>query len=337
MKTKELFDWVIERQAIYRRRESGAPKPWTKDVHLQVYKFCNVFRQLDKTTVWLMKKFYKLNSPRLPFAAAMARSVNLIETLEEVGFPETWSKSKFVEKLKARQKSGRPMVTAAYIISPGPKGLGMANHIGNTLENVWKTGNSWVRPSVQETHESLCEIDGIGPFVAHEIVTDLMYTKWLKNAPDRMTWVNVGPGSKRGLNRVFERPLETNVSVRQALDEMMFLLKLALKKFPKYDPMFKTMELRTIEDCLCEFDKYQRVKSGEGSTRELYEQCNPFTEAGLFRTLIMEGRLTNAEIFSEVTKRLGKPKNWFDTRRGYVTWYRTQLSEMGFKVPPKVT
>ena len=43
---KEFVDFVIERQAIYRRKEiEKIPKPWTTDPILGTYSFCNMIRE----------------------------------------------------------------------------------------------------------------------------------------------------------------------------------------------------------------------------------------------------------------------------------------------------
>lgn len=49
----EYFRDARERHAIYLRRVSGMPRPWTDDPIMQNYKITNVFRELDKTTVHL--------------------------------------------------------------------------------------------------------------------------------------------------------------------------------------------------------------------------------------------------------------------------------------------
>jgi hypothetical protein len=46
-----LCYFVRERHNIYLRRKAGKPKPWTEDPILQRNYFCNVYRELDKTTV----------------------------------------------------------------------------------------------------------------------------------------------------------------------------------------------------------------------------------------------------------------------------------------------
>ena len=100
--------------------------------------------------------------------------------------------------------------------------------------------------------------------MAYEVVTDLRHTKWLNNAPDIMTWANPGPGAKRGLNRIHGRELTQSVTREQQIQEMRDLLELLNGK-----PL--SLEMRDIEHCLCEFDKYERVRLGQGKPRAKYK------------------------------------------------------------------
>lgn len=53
------------------------------------------------------------------------------------------------------------------------------------------------------------------------------------------------------------------------------------------------------------------------------------TAASMFQELIMQGKLTDSDIFAEVKKKFGLD----DKKRGYVAWYRNHLSKGG-KNPP---
>ena len=72
-----FYDYINERHAIYLKRFIGEPHPWTDDEILQTYSFCNVYRELDKVTVWIRENWKEpyADHPNLPFAMAMARHV----------------------------------------------------------------------------------------------------------------------------------------------------------------------------------------------------------------------------------------------------------------------
>ena len=51
----DFFAYARKRHEIYLKRKAGEPPPWTDDPILQQYRFTNVFRELDKTTLWFKK------------------------------------------------------------------------------------------------------------------------------------------------------------------------------------------------------------------------------------------------------------------------------------------
>lgn len=123
----------------------------------------------------------------------------------------------------------------------------------HTLEEVW----GWLKQ-----HKYL------GGFMAYEIVTDLAHTRLLCDAPDADTWANPGPGAVRGLNRIFGGALNSRDQPKQ-LQQMRDLLAMSrARKFWKWQD--RPWDMRTVEHTLCEFDKYQRVISGEGRPRQVY-------------------------------------------------------------------
>ena len=85
---RPLWDWITERHRIYLAKAAGAPPPWTRDRSLQTYRFCNVFRELDKVTVWLRERWREpfAKNEHLWIAMCLARQINWPETLERWAF-----------------------------------------------------------------------------------------------------------------------------------------------------------------------------------------------------------------------------------------------------------
>lgn len=52
MNPQPFFDFIQERYRIFLKKQAGEPRPWTTDEILDYYKFTNVFREDDRTTVW---------------------------------------------------------------------------------------------------------------------------------------------------------------------------------------------------------------------------------------------------------------------------------------------
>lgn len=106
--------------------------------------------------------------------------------------------------------------------------------------------------------------------MSYEVVTDLNYTPVLRQAKDKYTWANAGPGAKRGLNRIHERPYKKALNQTQANHEMQELLEVSGKWIDTHiDPL--AIDMRCIEHSLCEWDKYERVRLGQGTPRSVFD------------------------------------------------------------------
>jgi hypothetical protein len=132
---------------------------------------------------------------------------------------------------------------------------------------------------LQQAHEWLSRFPYFGPFHSYEIVTDLRHTALLERAPDVMLWANPGPGCRRGMNRVLGRPKKTpfergvHWSLAAGHGEIQKYMRelLAHSQNPDLWPReWPAWEMREVEHTLCEFDKYERVRLGEGRPRGVY-------------------------------------------------------------------
>jgi hypothetical protein len=282
MNTAPLWSWMTERYAIYVRRASGQPWPWTADPILQTYRFCNIFRELDRTTVWIRQHIREpyAKDPDLWFLLCIARVINHTEVLEDIlGDPGgawpahgRWRPASFEALLDRRRAAGLRMHTGAYMVrADGVPGSSKAYYLAHVvLGGLWKVRLEIARwwgeqqRSIQECTEMLSEFYGWGGFMAYEVATDLRHTHYLRDASDVLTWANPGPGAVRGLNRLAGRPVRAAMRPGAAVTEMRVYLEAA----PAYLPAdFPALELRDIEHSLCEVDKYERVRLGEGQPR----------------------------------------------------------------------
>lgn len=134
------------------------------------------------------------------------------------------------------------------------RGEALTNPQWPTLEGVWS--------AFQEQRYI-----GWGPFMAYQVVVDMRHTRYLRNAPDINTWAALGPGSRRGLNRLAGRPLGFNLKQADGLEEMTALWA---DQDRHRAPWVPRIELSDIQNCLCETDKWIRAKSGEGRPRSRY-------------------------------------------------------------------
>ncbi len=270
---RRYFMTARERYNIYLRRVSNKSPPWTEDPIFQRYKFCNVFREQDKVTVWLRENWREpyADHPNLPFAMALARLINWPPTLEEIGFPKRWNPDKVLGVLHRRKDEGKKIYTGAYLLGSCPKGQERAIYLVNSVlsplhQVVYAPLNS--NSTLKSTWEWFRSQRGIGDFLAYEIVSDLRHTKYLRDAPDIITWANAGPGALRGLTRLWGyQPKTRQISgyafpKKNALEAMQNLL--ARSQEARWKLNMPAWEMRDIEHWLCEADKYQRIKNGQG-------------------------------------------------------------------------
>lgn len=259
--------WVRERQAISLKKLAGKPKPWTDDVILQNYRFTNVRRMDDKVSQWLLHHWYEpyKDHPNMVPAVALARFFNLPATLEPLtrfvfqeGHKPDWGSIK--RNLRAMKVRG-PIFNAAYMV----RGNDGKDKIDSVIDyNVRPLADD---PPVIDT--DLMEVSwnnlhcryGFGSFMAGQVVADLRWAltgEWL----DRKVWAPMGPGSRRGINRIHNRSISGSLSQKQFMEELRQLVG-------QCQPV-PGLEMIDWQNCLCEYDKYSRVLLGEGRPKQQY-------------------------------------------------------------------
>lgn len=276
---ERFFAYAAERERIRLKKESGDPMPWTSDPILQEYRFCNVNREDDKTTAWFAENIRDplRDQKEVMLATVIFRWFNRIETGErllEAGGIEMFT-SFDREKIKSTLLGISPIITAAYVVK-SPNGMSKLEGLLQCIDEfvVKKSqGAGWAemaerlltsdKATLQRVWKWMCEFPYLGGFMSYEVITDLRHTKLLERASDIMTWANAGPGAVRGLNRIHNRYLAGSLHQDRAQTEMQKILAEAQERELGW-------EMRTVEHTLCEFDKYERARLGQGQPKQKY-------------------------------------------------------------------
>jgi hypothetical protein len=260
------------RHQIWINRENCSPKPWTTDPILQTHKFCNIYRNLDRVTIWIHDNWLTPHQgdPDLWFAMTVARFVNWPDTLQELGYSVPWNPKKFLQVLQARTAAKQKVYSGAYMVRSDP--CSKVEYLAHAVLTPLWTDRKKLRPNptqlLKNWHSMVVPYYGMGSFMVAQIIADYKYARPFLVAPDWDTFAASGPGSKRGLNRVLGRDKNATWKEDTWYAELMKLKAFIDPRWAQFvEPALTAQDL---QGCLCEADKYWRVKNGEGRPRSLY-------------------------------------------------------------------
>lgn len=195
MNPKPFFDFIQERYRIFLKKQAGEPYPWTEDDILGYYKFTNVFREDDATTVWFRENVRDPLSEKedIILATTVFRWFNRITSGEALfKQDELTNHSSAYEQFKATGDGQvlkdtlqrfigphGPFVTGAYIIKT-PNGVTKLHGVCWALQEFLKEEFSLeFGAHTGERHKKI-----VGWREAWNIMTDPDYVVSLENAWD---------------------------------------------------------------------------------------------------------------------------------------------------------
>lgn len=260
-----LAYWIEEREAIRVLKEDGEPRPWSDDRVFQTTYFTNVHREDDRVTKWVRENYtYNSLSQSLELGMVAARIFNYPPTLLRVlGYLNPYRMNTLASMLEDLQKEKIQIWGGAYLITTHGQKMSKIDYCVELLQEAnmllpYKHGTT-----CREYYDRLMIIDGIGSFLAAQVVADLKNTEGhvLQNADDRMSFSAPGPGSLRGLAWYWEHdkvtPGEYPRLIRGVADDLYWI-----------------GEMQDLQNCMCEFDKYCRVLTGTGRSKRKYNGGN---------------------------------------------------------------
>jgi len=265
-------------------KEAGNRKPWTGDPILQQYRFCNVYRELDAVTKWIRENWREPNAKNdnLWFAMCIARLFNNSKTLEAIGYPVLKNGYEVLitpymahvvretDKIKAR---GETVFNPAYIVSTNGVAMDKVLYLmDRVLLPAW-SNRQHIAPKEGDTLEvaakKLIKSPGFAGFMAGQVIADLKYAPVLEKAEDWWTFAVSGPGSRRGLNRVLGFPITARIG-ESLWHKKLLILQAEINPLME-EQGYEKLHAQDLQNCLCEFDKYERVRLEEGRPKQRYQ------------------------------------------------------------------
>lgn len=262
-----LWYWILERESIRRKREAGAPPPWTIDPLLANNHFCNVRREDDRGTKQIravVRRHTWLRVHDLPWVYTLARLLNKAESLD-IALSYIKSGDDWVYALKGRLAQGEPVFHTAYVVSTNGRRMEKLDFVAEVMHGVAECD---IQPtdSLSMAYEELTGVFGIGSFLAGQIIADLKNDHYLEDAEDWFTWSCIGPGSKKGLDYIFgggttpSNYLNRIANLRMVMPESVRDMKL---------------HNQDLQNCLCEFSKYMMLREGTRKRSRPYKPVAP--------------------------------------------------------------
>lgn len=280
----DYVGYVTERHHAWSARQLGLPREdWTQDHIIAAAKFCNSFRLLDRGSQFVARELLAPladdQEREALFRALFYRFTNLPDAwenfLQRVGrYPleEDLGPEGTLRRVMGEwQASGGRVFSGAYTIGPGPNNTGVprlefAIRVAESIMRSPVADEVLAAEGVEARVRTLAAAPQMGVFIALQTQTDFGYR--FGDTEDQ--WAGIGPGSRRGLQRLF--PRETFGLSREAqarsLDHMRELQALVEEspRAPRIelaDGSSRGLSIMDIQNTLCEFDKYVRAQHSE--------------------------------------------------------------------------
>lgn len=297
VKRQDIYDmywyFAYERQEIFVKKIMGEKPPWTDDLILQEYKFCNSYRVNDRVSQYLLKNVIyngkKYSDRDMIFRIVLFKLFNKEETWEilEGHFGDiTLDKLDirlFSDVLSKARCDGISIYNDAYI-SCANKAFGYDNKHDNHLALLNKMFNIdhmdeeiKKAKSMEEAFLVIRSYPLVGNFLAYQLVTDINYSEVTNFREDE--FCVVGPGSLRGINKCF-----ISKGNKTYEDIIRYMYEHQEEEFNRLGLDFEFLGERKLQliDCqnlFCELDKYLRekvpsLKSNRSKIKKKYKQKN---------------------------------------------------------------
>lgn len=281
-----FWRFVAKRQRGWAAKNGLCAPP--RDPVLARAKFTNVFRALDRGTLFAIQELLPLEAAHRAWAVVMYRAMNRIDAFRDLlggwsTFPASWQPlhymafqpELFIQRAARRREDNGKVFTGVYQSTRTLMGFAIAGTEAPMDRRLAAYGAELSQGAARladhlggsfDLGEAMAQIRDatkatkLGPFAAHQAALDLQYAypQWGDG------WVHVGPGAKKGLKLLGFAP---------TLDD---LQELTAEQPPiPWAPWIRAtnepapLSLSDVEHALCEWQKYERIRAG-GHIKGIY-------------------------------------------------------------------
>lgn len=268
----ELRYFVLERMKIWEKKYRGKKPPYTKDEILKNYRFCNIYRELDRQTIEIHKDLKSLenNFSLWLLNLAFHRFICKPETVKKVG-KLSFDKPNNQAVYKRLLKLPKPKYGAAYVFpisiiqksEYSTREKFFCFYLPKIIPEIAQKIESFEDVTVNDALETILPIFGFN-FRFHwaEILIDVAYQ--FPNYINLFKNFHVGPGAIPTLQN-----LSDTLDPTETTDK---LVNIELESFPYLmyggKPVYLSAE--NWEGIACEFRKYTNLMQGRGRKRKFH-------------------------------------------------------------------
>jgi len=260
---------ALERHRIYKKKMNHDQRPWTEDPILDKFRFCNIFRQYDKCSLWMINNIVRKsrNLEQLWPAVIAYRYISSYNMYKELAnrcvdlFDMKQVHSTMIDIVHEGMK-----FNGCFLRNPKIKGgwspivhvpflLIREIRVDGRLPSVVS------RQSFENLTKYLIQFSATSGFMAHQYACDLEYSVFF-DPTDKQTYATMGPGSKQGMNLLLDRnrkaPMKQDEWLKYARELRTFLAEAFKWEFPEEE-----ISMQDVQNWLCEFQKYSKYLTME--------------------------------------------------------------------------
>jgi hypothetical protein len=270
----ELYwHFASERQRVFEGRVAGQMGPWTDDLILQTYKFCNVYRAADRVSQYMIRDVCYHDELCTPedrlFQIVAFRTFSKIETWRSVHcflghYPtlDDLGDGSFTKALDHAKAQNGGLYTGAFILCATDaygQSLKHLNHV-ELFRHMFLQDALGERllaeKSLRKVYDLLHGYPLMGDFMSYQTTIDLNYSDLINFSENEFT--QAGPGALRGIRKCFEdlddyTPTEAILWMMEHQDEELTRLGL-----PFNGLWGRPLHAIDCQGLFCETDKYCR-------------------------------------------------------------------------------